>query len=109
MLASVEGRLGVVTALAAAGADVNAAMQVTHKVALLKFQCKLTRRLARYSLQTGGTALMWASCNGHLEVVKALIAACADVNAATKVMTILPLVLADGVTSAWASCLLVMQ
>jgi hypothetical protein len=37
MLASVEGHLGVVTALAAAGADVNAAMQVTRRVALLKF------------------------------------------------------------------------
>jgi ankyrin repeat protein len=98
MLASVEGHLGVVTALAAAGADVNAAMQVTRKVALLKFQCKLTL-LTLHSLQSGGTALMWASCNGHLEVVKALIAACADVNAATKVITILPLVLADGVTS----------
>jgi ankyrin repeat protein len=108
MLASVEGHLGVVTALAPAGAEVNAAMQVTRKVALLKFYCKLTRPTL-HSVQAGGTALMWASAGGHLEVVKALIAARADVNAATKVMTILPHVLAKGVTSARASCLLVMQ
>jgi hypothetical protein len=52
---------------------------------------------------------VWATASGHLEVVKALIAACADVNAVMKVMIILPLLLADGVTSASASRLLVIK
>jgi ankyrin repeat protein len=52
---------------------------------------------------------MWASASGHLEVVTALVAAGADVNAAMKVMTISPLVLADGVKSAWEFRLLAMH
>ena len=35
--------------------------------------------------QSGYTALIWASLNGHLEVVKALVAAKADVNAKNNV------------------------
>ena len=36
-------------------------------------------------IQNGWTALMWASTRGYLEVVKALVAAGADVNAKNKV------------------------
>ena len=35
--------------------------------------------------QNGYTPLIWASQNGHLEVVKALVAAGADINAAENV------------------------
>jgi hypothetical protein len=81
-LASASGHLAVVTALIAAGADVNAASEVLSG-GDVGLGAKLT---SHYSLQVGLTALASASTSGHPEVVAALIAAGADVNAADRVL-----------------------
>jgi hypothetical protein len=80
-LASATGHLEVVTALVAAGADVNAASEVLSG-GDEGLEGKLT---SLYSFQVGLTALSSASTSGHPEVVAALIVAGADVNAADRV------------------------
>ena len=53
---------------------------------MMGMECKNQVPLISTSaLQNGYTSLIWASQDGHLEVVKALVAAGADINAAENV------------------------
>jgi ankyrin repeat protein len=74
--ASYRGNLNVVTALIAAGADPNAARPVPAGSPFVWEKAPVYGHV-----EAGSTPLLVASERGHLDVVRALIAAGADVNA----------------------------
>ena len=90
-MASENGHLEVVQALLAKGADVNAkandgetalmlvASQTAASMWCRRCSTRGPRSMPRRTM--AATALMWPAANGHLEVVQALLAKGADVNA----------------------------